>query len=106
VEQRLQSEDRWLAASEAHDSPLERMARDAVQEDHRAGRTEPFPDDTPTTTGEVGSETQRSGKLLSGLRSRFRSAPKQPFDNGGATRSARAAILQLSIQSYPSIPCA
>ena len=44
LEQRLQNLERWLQSSDADDSPLERMARDAIRE-QRAGRTEPFPGD-------------------------------------------------------------
>jgi hypothetical protein len=45
---RLESElaqlDTWLARTGEQDSDLEAMARQAVQ-DHREGRTEPFPND-------------------------------------------------------------
>ena len=56
IEQRLQTLERSLQSSDADDSPLEGMARDAIRE-HRAGRTEPFPGDGGS--GLRTTETQR-----------------------------------------------
>lgn len=44
IEHRLHSLESWLAESGENDSPLEQMARKALRE-HRAGETEPFPDE-------------------------------------------------------------
>jgi hypothetical protein len=44
LEDELAQLDKWLSTSGEQDGDLEAMARQAVQ-DHREGRTEPFPND-------------------------------------------------------------